>query len=148
MLGDPHVSHGEAAVGRDVHPAESVVPSVYASIFRREIAETTSGPHECFRVEHIGVGVAGCLVRVSNQDRVMRSEECTSGRVDRREDRAAKLVAVEDWQLAQHDRPLVADHLDAKLLGLDQFVDANVREVVDLRCSVPNKMVPAFFVIA
>ena len=148
MLSDPHVPDREAAVGRDIHPAKSVVPSVYASIFRREIAEAPYAPDKCFRVKHIGVGVAGCLVGVTNEDRVMRSQERTACRVDRTEDRAAKLVAVEDWQLSKHDWPLVADHLDAELLGLDQFIDANVGEVVDLGCSVPDEVVPAFFVIA
>ncbi len=85
---------------------------------------------------------------VSDEDGVMGSEECSACWVDRREDRAAQLVAVEHWELAQHDRSLVADYLDPELLRLHQLIDANVREVVDLGCSIPNEVIPAFFVVS
>jgi hypothetical protein len=57
-------------------------------------------------------------------------------------------VTVQDRKLSEHDRQLIADHLDAESLALRKLVNSHSCKVVNLRCSIPNKVIPSLLMVA
>jgi hypothetical protein len=79
---------------------------------------------------------------------MVRPKECPSSWVHRAENRLAQFMPVKNRQLTKHDRQLIANHFDAEPLALRQLIEPNRCKVVNLRGSIPNKMVPSLLVVA
>jgi hypothetical protein len=57
-------------------------------------------------------------------------------------------MPVKNRKFAKHDRQLIANHFDSEPLALRQLIEPYRCQVVNLRGSIPNKMVPSLLVIA
>jgi hypothetical protein len=77
-----------------------------------------------------------------------KTQKRTACLVDRARDAFAFFVAVQDWQLTAHDRPLVFYQFDAVLREFQPLIEAHAWVVGNLRCVLPEPVLPPLFVVA